>query len=618
MTEILGTVASDTLNGTNSGDVIHGYHGNDTINGLDGNDVIYGGGSLQQLDTNGVVVTNGTTAHIELETIAKGFHNTVGMYKISSDGTIHSASVLFSPDGGKGGGQAVYPHTAIDVELAAGEQLGFFVLGNGYGTGKNAGLLNDKNAQWELRTADGDKGLIVDADLELWHVDPVTGEATQMANGKGHEIFHSIGTAENGYLPNPDGEMHAVAVVDTETGTVRLGLEAQKNGGDLSFDDAIITIELGSNNVSGLDGALIPLAGTDNDIIDAGDGDDIVFGQAGDDRLFGGNGNDQLFGGRDADYVSGGDGDDVIEGNGGDDEISGGDGDDDIKGGTDDDDVHGGGGNDNLSGGKDDDVIYGDSGNDTIFGDTGDDYVHGGNDDDIVKGGDGNDQVYGGAGNDYITGGKGHDTLDGGSGNDDVDADSGDDIIVAGYGTDSYNGGSGTDWIDYSAATTAVNVNLHSHVATSDLGTDSIWSVENVIGSAQDDTMTGDKRANHLIGADGDDWLRGGEESDTLEGGDGSDTYNWARKDVIGKSGTDDFLDIIIGFSSDDILDLSALTEITGPQLATDVVQLTQSGGNTTVSALNADSGLWVDVVVLTDVTGLSVTALDTDGQLIL
>ncbi|MDH3740170.1 MAG: hypothetical protein OER56_01115 [Hyphomicrobiales bacterium] len=618
MSEILGTTTNDTLSGTNDGDVIRGYQGDDTINGLDGNDVIYGDGSLQRLDTNGISVTNETVARFELESIAKGFHNTVGMYKVSTDGTIHSVNVLFSPEGGKNGGQAVYPHKTIDVKLAAGEQLGFFVLGNGYGKGDTAALLNDPDAKWEMRTANGDPGLIVDKNLMLVHVDPVTGESTPMAQGKGHEIFHSLGTAENGYAPNPDGTPHAVSVVDTATGTVRLGLEAQKNGGNLSYDDAIILIKLGANNIQPLDGALEPIAGTHDDIIDAGDGDDTVFGQSGDDRLLGGNGEDYLSGGSGDDYISGGADDDTISGGSGDDDIDGGGGDDDINGGTDDDAVYGGDGDDNISGGKQSDTIYGEAGNDIIFGDTGDDVVDGGDGDDTVLGGEGNDEVYGGAGNDYITGGKGHDTLDGGSGNDDVDADSGDDIIIAGYGTDSYNGGSGTDWIDYSAATTGVDVNLHSHVATSDLGTDSIWSVENVIGSAQNDTLTGDKRENLLKGGDGDDWLRGGKADDTLEGGDGSDTYNWSRKDVIGETGTDDFVDIIIGFSSDDILDLSALTEITGAQTATDVVQLTVSGGNTTVSALDADNGVWVDVVVLTDVNGLSVTALDTDGQLIL
>ena len=72
-----------------------------------------------------IVVTHGTTAKINLESIAKGFHNTVGMYKVTSEGAIHSVDILFSPDGGKGGGQAVYPNKSIDVQLEAGEQLGF-------------------------------------------------------------------------------------------------------------------------------------------------------------------------------------------------------------------------------------------------------------------------------------------------------------------------------------------------------------------------------------------------------------------------------------------------------------------------------------------------------------
>ena len=228
MSEIQGTASSDLLSGSSQGDVIRGYQGDDQISGNGGNDIIYGGGSLQQLDTNGIVATNATTARVELESIAKGFHNTVGMYRISSEGTISDVQVLFAPDGGKGGGQTLYPQTSVDVQLNAGEQLGFFVLGNGYGKGKTIDLLNDKNAQWQFRTADGDPGLIVDTDLQLWHIDPATGKETSLAKGKGHEIFHSVGTADGGYAPNPDGLPHAVAIVDPATGTVKLGLEASK------------------------------------------------------------------------------------------------------------------------------------------------------------------------------------------------------------------------------------------------------------------------------------------------------------------------------------------------------------------------------------------------------
>jgi len=182
MPEFHGTIGNDAIQASGENDIVHGYQGDDVITGLNGDDTIYGGGtSLQQLDTNGIVATHATTARINLESIAKGFHNTVGMYKVTSDGAIHGVDILFSPDGGKGGGQAIYPNKTINVELKAGEQLGFFVLGNGYGKGNLTGMLNDPQANWELRTPDGEPGLIVDNNLQLWHIDPATGKAMPLA-----------------------------------------------------------------------------------------------------------------------------------------------------------------------------------------------------------------------------------------------------------------------------------------------------------------------------------------------------------------------------------------------------------------------------------------------------
>ena len=261
MPEFSGTNSDDQISGTNTADVIRGNLGNDTINGLDGNDTIYGGGTVRQLDPNGITVTGDSSVRVELESIAKGFHNAVGMYKVSADGSIHDVSIIYAPEGGKGGGKGLEPHTAIDVQLAAGEQLGFFVLGNGYGKGSLIDAINDPNAQFELRTKAGDAGLIVDTDLQLWTVDATTGSASSLASGNGQDIVHSLGTAETGYSPNADGLSHAVAVVDTATGTVKLGLEAQKNGGNLSFDDAIISIELGQSNIAGITGATSELDG---------------------------------------------------------------------------------------------------------------------------------------------------------------------------------------------------------------------------------------------------------------------------------------------------------------------------------------------------------------------
>ena len=54
--------------------------------------------------------------------------------------------------------------------------------------------------------------------------------------------------------------------------------------------------------------------------------------------------------------------------------------------------------------------------------------------------------------------------------------------LTGGAGSDTLNGGLGTDTADYSAATTAVTVNLTTGVASGALGTDALATVENVTG----------------------------------------------------------------------------------------------------------------------------------------
>ena len=56
---------------------------------------------------------------------------------------------------------------------------------------------------------------------------------------------------------------------------------------------------------------------------------------------------------------------------------------------------------------------------------------------------------------------------------------------------------------------------------TGGAGSDTLTSIENLTGSAFDDTLTGDGNANILSGLAGDDTLNGGAGNDTLDGGDG-------------------------------------------------------------------------------------------------
>jgi Ca2+-binding RTX toxin-like protein len=88
------------------------------------------------------------------------------------------------------------------------------------------------------------------------------------------------------------------------------------------------------------------------------------------------------------------------------------------------------------------------------------------------------------AGNDTITGGDGADTIKGGDGSDVIIATSITD------GNDSIDGGSGIDTLDLSALTTAVTVNLSQGTSTG-AGTDTLFSIERVIGSSAGDNLTG-------------------------------------------------------------------------------------------------------------------------------
>lgn len=213
------------------------------------------------------------------------------------------------------------------------------------------------------------------------------------------------------------------------------------------------------------------------DEIDGGDGDDNIDARAGDDIVFGGDGDDHIVAGDGNDTVFAGAGDDIVFGGRGDDHLSGGDGDD------------------RLYGGDGDDILFGDVGADLLDGGAGDDMLDGGDGDDLLDGGDGHDVLVGGAGRDRVLGGNGDDHI----------------VATADGEADVYDGGDGHDTLDYSATEAGVTVDLSAGVATgSEIGEDTVRSVEAVIGGAGDD---------HLIAAPG--------MATTFTGGLGDDIFEF-------------------------------------------------------------------------------------------
>ena len=126
-----------------------------------------------------------------------------------------------------------------------------------------------------------------------------------------------------------------------------------------------------------------------------------------------------------------------------------------------------------------------------------------------------------GSGNDVVTGNDVANYLEGRDGDDDLRGNGGNDILEGGAGSDRLDGGAGVDWASYRDSTTGVTVNLaEGTLAGAHAEGDVLVNIENIIGSAHADVLTGDDSANSLEGGPG---------ADRLTGGAGEDTASYTR-----------------------------------------------------------------------------------------
>jgi Ca2+-binding RTX toxin-like protein len=189
-----------------------------------------------------------------------------------------------------------------------------------------------------------------------------------------------------------------------------------------------------------------------------------------------------------------------------------------------------------------------------IVGTNGRDVLNGTAEDDRLVGQGGSDNLNGQGGNDSLYGGLGDDIVNGGDGND---------LLEGGRGRDQLNGGNGIDTASYASSRDGVNVNLQAGTASgSDASGDRLTSIENLVGSAWADTLTGNSGANDLSGGGGNDVLRGLGGADRLWGGSGNDTFDF---DALADSGLGAAADTLLDFArGSDRIDLSTIDADSG------------------------------------------------------
>lgn len=304
-------------------------------------------------------------------------------------------------------------------------------------------------------------------------------------------------------------------------------------------------------------------------VVEIEGGDDIFVGGSGNDTLYGRSGFDWLDGGAGSDTIYGGSEDDTLLGRAGADVLHGETGDDYLAGGDDNDKLYGGTGNDRLIAMGGYDELFGQENNDTLFvslaagstsladGGTGTDTLsfdrlvneaflyqsfpdvggvvftlagsawsvgaasgtftsienaEGSRFNDRITGNGINNELWGGAGDDYLDGGAGNDVLEGGMGSDEL-------IGGAGSDTASYHSSRSAVWVDFA----------NDEAFGGDAEGDTFSGIENLRGSAFDDTFEGNAQTNLLQGGRGDDWLVATGGNDRFEGGADFDTVDYSE-----------------------------------------------------------------------------------------
>jgi Ca2+-binding RTX toxin-like protein len=229
--------------------------------------------------------------------------------------------------------------------------------------------------------------------------------------------------------------------------------------------------------------------------------------------------------------------------------------------------------------------------------------------------------------------GSAYDDVYAGTSHDDIiEGGGGDDTLSGGLGDDLMKGGNGVDTADYSSATGSVTVKVSTiqQQDTGSAGLDTLQKIENLIGSAFNDTLSGGSQDNILSGGDGDDRLAGNAGVDSLVGGAGLDSlYGGAGNDTLmggadrdvmyGGADNDTFVFLAVGDSAagaatrDTIGDFSGVNDGGG-----DVIDLSALDGGGVTLAFHDDGkfhGGAGDVRAWQSAGGNTFVEVDIDGD---
>ncbi|QJP16088.1 calcium-binding protein [Starkeya sp. ORNL1] len=620
-----GGTGNDRLTAAESDDILDGGIGTDTLNAGAGNDLLRGGAGADALnggDGNDTADYSTSSAAVIISLPSDPTNTARGNGGDASGDILSSIENLIGSNSND-----VLTGNALDNRLIG--NLGKDVL---RGLNGNDTLIGDAIVDVDGNgVPDDDDG---DGIPDGVNTATAGGDDTLDGGFGDDQIF---GGGGNDTLVGSFGNDSVYGGMGNDTLTGGDGDDLLDGGGG---DDQMLS-GFGNDTLRGGAGADYLNASLGDDVLDGGDGDDEMDASDGADQMSGGAGNDVMRGSTGTDTLNGNDGNDTLDGGDDDDTLHGDAGDDQLAGGNGADIMDGGDGIDtanysaaggpvgidllngltsgaatgdtltaieNLTGSAFNDILVGDTGNNTLAGLGGADALvgQGGFDTadysaseagvNIVLNATVADPTIAGTG----TGGDAEgDTLQlveriiGSSLADSFSGSEFGDTFVGGAGADIMDGNAGVDTAEYSTSSAAVTVALDAAATTigsgGDAQGDQLTDMENLIGSAFNDVLTGSAVANRLEGGAGNDSLRGGAAADRLIGGAGIDTADYstsAAAVTVGLGDSDDPNIATMGTGGDAQGDLlSQIENLTGSALGDTLV------GNIGVNRLEGGAG---------------------------
>jgi len=515
MENIIGGEGDDTLLGDSSVNDIDGGAGDDVIDGGAGDDMIDGGAGNDTI----IVVNDGHTRTIDGGT---------GEDELDLSGSTGTGWTITATTATSG--SSIINGLATIEELQASNLTDMITEGNIdriFAGGGDDMIITDGDNQADefFQGQAGIDTLDFSADTDDITFNLTTGVFTGTAGalafenaiaGSGNDTL--IGTSAVNNLQGGDGNdtLDGGAGTDTLTGGAGDDTYIVNSGSDIVIEAAAegtdeVQAFFTYSIVSLVNIENLTLTGT-SDIDGTGNAaDNVITGNSGDNILDGGAGVDTLIGGDGDDtYIVDNIADVVVEATGaGDDEVLASvtysvssalgintltlTGTADIDG----------------TGNQFDNLITGNSGNN------------------LLNAAAGNDTVNGLDGNDTLNGANGNDTLNGGAGDDVVNGGNGNDILIASSGMNTFNGGADNDTLDFSALTADGTIDFDTGTAVFGGVTNSFSNIENFIGGAGNDVITGEETfTGGINGGAGDDRvvISAIAVGETLDGGAGVDT----------------------------------------------------------------------------------------------